>query len=491
MGCLVVACRGPASENSGRRGCAVLLVDVCRVVDVIAGWMEGIRMSGFVGRILRAKAKLLGTAAQEIPVPFEVFCECGGRAAGIRRQTYQVADCSECGRSLYVLPVNPYPATRRIPSEVVAGGAGGRAVAALAELAGVPSASVAGGAAGGREVARTAESSEGQLPSSGQRVKRRAVAGRGVSRAGDAVSASAAVASAAASAVAQTAPSAAVVPVVPRVSLGVRLRRTFSPVRLLVTASLVLLSLTVWWMVQQRRQDVARRVWRQQQDAVRLALEADDLPQLTTALERLVEAAAILHRVDAEAVRASSLLKQCRAVNQLSQLDLVTALEQLVSGPALTDERVTAEVRGLVFVFEGILRPAGAVNGGGGRGEVGGVLELDLPLQIADRRVRIRTGAAWLSELPAVVEGQPVLFAAALEGGHLEDRDESLTLLMNDESVVLLTESLPAAAAGYVSSDAGVAQLLRRQSELLGGPSKGEAGAAGSGLSERSAGGTQ
>ncbi len=483
MGCLVVASCGPASENSGRCGCAVLLVDVCRVVDVIAGWMEGIRMSGFVGRILRAKAKLLGTAAQEIPVPFEVFCECGGRAAGIRRQTYQVADCSDCGRSLYVLPVNPYPATRRIPSEVVAGGAGGRAVAALAELAGVPSATVAGGAVGAPEVARTAESSEGQQQSSGQRVKRRVVAGREVSRAGEAVSA--------APAVAQTAPPAAVVPVVPRVSLGVRLRRTFSPVRLLVTASLVLLSLTVWWMVQQRRQDVARRVWRQQQDAVRLALEADDLPQLTTALERLVEAAEILHRVDAEAVRASSLLKQCRAVNQLSQLDLVTALEQLVSGPALTDERVTAEVRGLVFVFEGILRPAGAVNGGGGQGEVGGVLELDLPLQIADRRVRIRTGAAWLSELPAVVEGQPVLFAAALEGGHLEDRDESLTLLMNDESVVLLTESLPAAAAGYVSSDAGVAQLLRRQSELLGGPSKGEAGAAGSGLSERSAGGTQ
>jgi hypothetical protein len=263
-------------------------------------------------------------------------------------------------------------------------------------------------------------------------------------------------------------------------------------VRLLVTASLVLLSLTVWWMVQQRRQDVARRVWRQQQDAVRLALEAEDLPQLTTALERLVEAAEILHRVDAEAVRASSLLKQCRAVNQLSQLDLVTALEQLLAGPALTDERVTAEVRGLVFVFEGILRPAGAANGGGGgQGEVGGVLELDLPLQIGDRRVRIRTGAAWLSEIPAVVEGQPVLFAAALEGGRLEARDESLTLLMSDESVVLLTESLPAAAAGYVSSDAGVAQLLRRQSELLGGPSKGVAGAAGSEVSEPSAGGTQ
>jgi len=460
------------------------LVDVCRVVDVIAGWMEGIRMSGFVGRILRAKAKLLGTAAQEIPVPFEVFCECGGRAAGIRRQTYQVADCSDCGRMMYVLPVNPYPATRRIPSEVVAGGAGGRAVAALAELAGVPSATVAGGAVSAPEVARTAESSEGQQQLSGQRVKRRAVAGREVSRAGEAVSA--------APAVAQAAPPASVVPVVPRVSLGVRLRRTFSPVRLLVTASLVLLSLTVWWMVQQRRQDVARRVWRQQQDAVRLALEAEDLPQLTTALERLVEAAEILHRVDAEAVRASSLLKQCRAVNQLSQLDLVTALEQLLAGPALTDERVTAEVRGLVFVFEGRLRPAGAANGGGGgQGEVGGVLELDLPLQIGDRRVRIRTGAAWLSEIPAVVEGQPVLFAAALESGRLEARDESLTLLMNDESVVLLTESLPAAAAGYVSSDAGVAQLLRRQSELLGGPSKGVAGAAGSEVSEPSAGGTQ
>lgn len=411
-------------------------------------------MSGLGGRILRAKAKLFGTAAKEIPVPFEVYCECGGRAAGIRRASYQAADCSDCGRMMYVLPVNPYPATRRISSKVAAGGLAGRAAAAVRELAGETSA----GAAAGGESAGERAGERGERSGTVKAGRRQTAAS---SAATQASSSAAEPAAAAVSAAAQSVPqqAAQVVPVQPRVSLAVRLRRIFSPVRLLVTASLLLLSLTVWWMVQQRRQDVARRVWRQQQDAVEQALQAGDLPQLTASLERVVEAAGILGRRDSEALRAESLLRQCQAVNQLSQLDLVSSLQQLADGNRLTDERVTAEVRGLVFVFEAGLKPLP---------DHGGVLELDLPLQAGARRVRILTEAQTLRQLHSAASQRPVLFAAALQAGRVDQSDGSLQLLLDDSSVVVLTQAVTAAAAGYSAADASVAELLRQQEQSLG-----------------------
>lgn len=419
-------------------------------------------MSGLGGRILRAKAKLFGTAAKEIPVPFEVYCECGGRAAGIRRASYQAADCSDCGRMMYVLPVNPYPATRRISSEVAAGGLAGRAAAAVRELAGETSAGAAAGGArretGGGESAGERAGERGERSETVKAGRRRTAAS---SAAAQASSSAAEPAAAAVSAAAQPVPqqAAQVVPVLPRVSLAVRLRRIFSPVRLLVTASLLLLSLTVWWMVQQRRQDVARRVWRQQQDAVEQALQAGDLPQLTASLERVVEAAGILGRRDSEALRAESLLRQCQAVNQLSQLDLVSSLQQLADGNRLTDERMTAEVRGLVFVFEAGLKPLA---------DHGGVLELDLPLQAGAWRVRILTEAQTLRQLHSAASQRPVLFAAALQAGRVDQSDGSLQLLLDDSSVVVLTQAVTAAAAGYSAADASVAELLRQQEQSLG-----------------------
>ena len=441
-------------------------------------------MSGLGGRILRAKAKLFGTAAQEIPVPFEVYCECGGRAAGIRRVSYQVADCSDCGRMLYVLPVNPYPATRRVPSEVAAGGLAGRAAAAVRELAGESSAG-AGSGAGAGAGKRSAESVGERREAVGGSVKpgRRAAVS---SPSGVPVPSSPAVPAAPAvpqvsQVAAQPVPQQAVqaVPVLQEVSLAVRLRRTFSPVRLLVTASLLLLCLTVWWMVQQRRQDVARRVWRQQQDAVQQALQAGDLSQLTASLERVVEAAGILGRRDTEALRAESLLRQCRAVNQLSQLDLVSSLQQLADGNRLTDERVTAEVRGLVFVFEAGLKPLA---------DNGGVLELDLPLQAGVWRVRILTEAQSLRQLHSAAPQRPILFAAALRAGRADQSAGSLQLLLDDSSVVVLTEAVTAAAAGYSAADASVAELLRQQEQSLG---LSTAGVGGAGEAESEPGGAQ
>jgi len=158
-------------------------------------------------------------------------------------------------------------------------------------------------------------------------------------------------------------------------------------------------------------------------------------------------------------LRAESLLRQCQAVNQLSQLDLLSSLQQLADGNRLTDERMTAEVRGLVFVFEAGLKPLA---------DHGGVLELDLPLQAGERRVRILTEAQTLRQLHSAASQRPVLFAAALQAGRVNQSDGSLQLLLDDSSVVVLTQAVTAAAAGYSAADASVAELLRQQEQSLG-----------------------
>ena len=78
-------------------------------------------MSSLLAKLAKAKSRLFGSAPESIAVPFEVPCDCGHRVTGIRRTSYQIAVCSACQSSIYVLPVNVYPTTKRIRSEVVDG----------------------------------------------------------------------------------------------------------------------------------------------------------------------------------------------------------------------------------------------------------------------------------------------------------------------------------------------------------------------------------
>ncbi|MEJ7593939.1 MAG: hypothetical protein WKF77_20565 [Planctomycetaceae bacterium] len=79
------------------------------------------RMTSLKARLNKAKARLFGTATKDIVVPFELPCDCGHRVTGIRRASYQIATCSSCDARVYVLPVNVYPATKRVRSEVLDG----------------------------------------------------------------------------------------------------------------------------------------------------------------------------------------------------------------------------------------------------------------------------------------------------------------------------------------------------------------------------------
>lgn len=391
-------------------------------------------MGGLGARLLRARAKLFGSAAKEIPVPFEVPCRCGGRVAGIRRLQHQIAACSACGTSVFILPVNVYPATKRIHSEVPDAALSARATAAMRELAGLGASPVSGTSSQGhadsvekssrRQVGTQAR---GPVGSAGAETPDRNARPAAETRLTD-----------------STVEQQKSVPVVPRISLRVRLRRTFSPFRLLVASSLILLTITALWMVQRQQLETARKTWRREMDLAQQALTEKNSDAFRTSLEKAVSAARKLRRSDAEARMAESLLDQCKAINQLSAYDPLEAIADAFSQAAdagIDLNRLNSELQGVYLVFESPLIPDSdnAAN-----------LTLELPLMIQSRPIRLHVSSPLLTRLRDNNPATPVLFLAKIQSCRAGAADgRGLVIALDGGSVTLLTSEFLAGLAGY------------------------------------------
>lgn len=400
-------------------------------------------MGGLGARFTRAKARFFGTAAREIPVPFQVPCLCGHKVAGIRKVQHQVATCSNCGQSIFILPVNVYPATRRVHSEVPDPALAARTRAALRDLSGTAAEPSISPVPTPADTAPSTASTSTDAPP-----KDRQSAGRGKS--GKAANTSDRTDP-------QSGPGSSPTvnePVVdsrprvassPRVPLSVRLRRTFSPFRLLVVASLVLLCLTTWWLIQRQRQEVARKTWRKEMDNVQQALTDRDEEALAASLEKAVNAAHTLNRTDTEARLAESLLAQCRALNLLTAADPLLALAAFGQKDAdrATDlTQLNAELRGLCLVFESTLIPAT---------DNPSHWLLNLPWIVQSRQVTVLAKNPILDVLHLHDAKEPVLFMAVIDSCRSSSDGSGLTIELQSDSITLLTSEFLAERAGFDS----------------------------------------
>ena len=361
-------------------------------------------MSSLFARLAKAKSRLLGTAPQEIAVPFELACDCGHRVTGIRRTSYQLATCSACHNSVYVLPVNVYPATRRVKSDVVDGPLVSKISTVVRELlmGDSPAAEVAS------TVARPATPSEPSVPAyaaespadsepTGRKRRRRDTDGREAAVPTSDQNSSTGV------------PGPLVVPLA-RKSFGTRLRRIFSPTRLLALAGIAVLVSTGWWTMHQRQTEQARKNWRSEMDRAEDALKRRDLVTLYDSLLAAVKAAHTLKRSDTDVRIAESLLQQTEAVQKLSSLDLVSLMAAAVleDGRTLDSSKandVCSSLSGQYMVFEAALRP-GEPNQNAAR--------LDFPLVINNQPVRILVDSAILTQYAQANPALPLLFTARL-----------------------------------------------------------------------------
>jgi hypothetical protein len=91
-------------------------------------------MAPGVDKLKRMKARLKGTAAEELPAPYSINCECGTEIEGTRNATSKQTCCPDCLTELFLLPTNVYPSTASVPSDVISGGLAQRLLVVLKEL---------------------------------------------------------------------------------------------------------------------------------------------------------------------------------------------------------------------------------------------------------------------------------------------------------------------------------------------------------------------
>ena len=415
-------------------------------------------MSSLLAKLAKAKSRLFGSAPESIAVPFEVSCDCGHRVTGIRRTSYQIAVCSGCQSSVYVLPVNVYPTTKRIHSEVVDGPVLERVGTVVRDLVrgdGPPEADESQE----RRSVRKAQESEGlrdygaavDLKPKGRKSKQSSDEDGSSSGGGAEVNAQA---------------SADSIPLVhvPRPSFATRIRRVFSPTRLLALAGCVILCSTGFWTIHQRKLEQARKVWRLEMDRAETALKQKDLNTLSESLTLAVRAAKTLSRTDEDTRVAESLLRQTEAVQQLSSMDLVSQFSNGIRNDGSLDVARAANVadglQGQRFVFELVLKRPTA-------GET--AFQLDFPLIVQDTAIDVFVSSSVLSSCVVAGHEPNVLFTACVrECRPPAPANRRWEIVLDGPSCTLVTTEFHAEQLGFdLKTSTSLQSVLENQAGIV------------------------
>ena len=403
---------------------------------------------------------------RDIPVPYELQCDCGHRVHGIRRSVAIQAECSACGSSVFVLPVNVYPTTRRVHSEILSGSTASRIGTVIREAV-QPEAGPVDHQHPATDRPRRSDpesdrEASGRADGDSTTPRKRGPEER-TRRSADA----------------RPAVKAAEVPpplpepvpdgvvLVPRVATTVRVRRLVTPFRLLALASLVVIAGTGWWITHQRQLDRARKTWRLEMDAAETALKDGDAVALQSALNNAVAAATTLGRSDAESRRAETLLRQTQAIEQLSRFDLVEQLQRAKPRPGipasspLAVERV-ASLEGQWFVFDCPLTSLTASET---------AVSADLLLIVDGVPVRLECQSELLHQFARMHRNLSVIFAAQVVQCERTGGDQpEWHVVLDGTSACLITTEQHARWIGYdPGSVPELSAILERQSAFVEG----------------------
>ena len=429
-------------------------------------------MTSLKARLSKAKARLFGTATKDIVVPFELPCDCGHRVTGIRRASWQIATCSACEARVYVLPVNVYPATKRVRSEVLDGSVANRLGVIVRDLVAGESEPAADSRAsshpmssipksGNQPAVRTSARRNGSLTNAGADSRQDDSSDVSDVPSKRSRKGSSQIRHAQAAALVSE-PILVEAPVVrvPRPSFAVIARRVFTPFRLLMLSAVVLIAATGWWVVTQRRMDEARKTWRREMDIADKALDGKDMSALSDSLAKAVAAGQILQRDDAETRRANSLWLQTKALQEFSTTDLISALSGGMTADGEPDAAKAAaaaeSIVGKWFAFESLLVSAG------------NELQTDMSLIIDTLPVTMIVDSPVLQNAVTAMPQSPLFFVASVKSCEVVDGGRALQIRLESNSCTLVTTEFHAAEFGFTAENTrGLEALLERQTAFL------------------------
>lgn len=316
---------------------------------------------------------------------YALTCDCGHEFEGQRRASWIEAECPSCFQSLFVLPNNVYPATEAVPTGVLAGSFPERCITVYRELRG---------------------------PAADKTPKRPAVPSEADEKPVEEV------------------PEVERQPFEP-IKL---IRRTLTPLRLIIVAMLFLVIGTGYWVVQQRRVEAARGVWLRTADEIDGLVDQRDFSLLEQTLSEAVEAGRILGRDDPDWRRTRNLLDETRAINALANDDLLGVFLAAYDAAGNLQSRGESQIREAVesgsFVMETAVRADSPE----------GFYSLDLPFRAGSHDVEIAAGLPALSVfLDAVPDGRALVSFRISKVVSPSSPADAWRLMVDPMSVTLLT----------------------------------------------------
>ena len=387
----------------------------------------------------------------QTPPKYEVTCACGTKMVGLRRERYQQVLCKTCGEALFVLPINVYPEpppekpraqeiTPTPPPLPASGDTSGVASAPeddlLAEL---------DGESKRREKARIlgedASPAPPPIPKKQTRKQRREQARQKKAEAKRRKQEN---------------------PLTAREPIGRKLRRVFSPFRVVVVSIIGLVAATVAWQVHQRNVDLARlRFENDRKDAI-TAMANDDFASAGTLFASAADAADLIGRDDVGANRVRRLAFETEVINDLCHRSLFDAI-QATSGArgGAAAQRVVDELGDEYIVVETQVVADG-------RTEDGQRFRIELPLFFNDTLIDAEVIGGEFERLGAT-KSTTVVFAGKVKAARFgqRKRQDFLMLTFDPDSVRLWTDGRTLKAVG-LAPEGETLQTLARQAELFG-----------------------
>lgn len=396
-------------------------------------------MAAGVGKLKRMKSRLSGSSESVVEIPFEITCDCGANVKGVRRTSAIQKDCDVCGAVLFVLPVNVYPATPSVASEVIGGAFSHRLRTVVGEL-----------------FSRSGTNATESAGQSNGKTKRKASDG------GPADEASADVESA------ERRPGLIErlrAMSLPKLDVRAIVRSAFTPFRLVMLAIIAVVGLTGFFLTQQQSREKAQQVWLDSAETISSLLKDGDLVGLEAAAVKAVDAGVTLGKNDREWRGVSNMLLEVQSANRLAAVDLITAFQDAYSEDGVLKSDAESEVmyaaRSGVYVFDSWIRPD-YINEGAFRCE--------LPAAPGRHSVSAVIPIPGLAEYVVGNEERRMVFAASIAGIEIPSESTAGTWIveLDSESFVLLATPEVSASVGFdLVSDTELREVLAAQDEFV------------------------
>lgn len=396
-------------------------------------------------------------SAPPVDQTYEVRCGCGERAIGMRMSRYQQVICKQCGEPLFVLPANVYPAPPppEPKTETISQNVDADALREAAEEEPLQNAAnkqkptpEAGGVLGeladeswkstkaGKEESRAEERKRKSEARQQQREK--AKTKRESQRQEREEN-----------------------PLTKREPIRVKVRRLFSPFRIIVVSITALVIATIAWQVHSRNVESARLTFDTARKKAATLLEEKKFVEAAPVLQEAVEAVELLGRNDVPANRIRRLNLEVEVINDLSQTSFYEAVNTATTAAAPDVKAILmTQLAERWIVFDTLVRSDGRV-------EEQPRYVVDIPMLVNDALLSAFVVGGELGRLQPGPDGVPAVFAARIKDCSFRQGDPAtLQVELEGSSIRLWSDPGTFAALGFPMDE--LPPHLASQQKLLG-----------------------